>query len=329
MSFWVLAAGVCLSVYFLIWLGTIVALRCLERSLARRLLVAAPRVAANILFGLRSAPLLFALIASAGLALPAFLIFEPRITSEAFGLRLWVLSTLGFFVVAAKFFRAVRIGWNTARRERAWCRIATEIGRTRGRSGIPIYAVDEPSSLLAVTGTLHPKIFVSRELTEVLSPGELSAAMAHEIAHVGFFDNLKQWVLKIAQPPRWLDSASLGTTTWTAASEIAADEAALRHGASALDLAAALVKVARLNSDLSMNSRLAVSHLLPDLPASCLEARIARLRALLDQAPGGASEPCPSGVRKIVLLLLPIAAYATCLCLLLPWIHEGLEFLVR
>lgn len=327
MTFWILAAGVSLSVYFLVWLCALAAVHWLQRILSRRLLSASPAVAANILFAIRSAPLLLALVASVGLALPAFLRFEPRITSEAFGLRLWVLSTLGMVVVGANIFRAVRIGWNTRWRERAWREISTEIGRASGAT-IPVFAVDEPSSLLAVTGVLHPKIFVSREIIRVLSPGELAAAIDHEAAHVGFFDNLKQWVLRIAQPPRWLDSSALSTAAWTAASETAADEAALRQGASALDLAAALVKVARLKSAPDMNARIAVSHLLPELPGTCLEARIARLRASLDMVPGDEAESRRPGPRKLVLWAIPITAYATCLCLLLPWIHEALEFLV-
>ena len=78
--------------------------------------------------------------------------------------------------------------------------------------------------------------------------GELSAALAHEVGHVIAGDNLKRGLLRacrdtllIIPSGRRLDAA------WKEASEAAADEyAAARDRMVGLDLASALVKIARL-----------------------------------------------------------------------------------
>jgi hypothetical protein len=82
-----------------------------------------------------------------------------------------------------------------------------------------------------------------------LNNDELAAVIAHETAHITARDNLKHWLMRICRDVlaiiplnRSLDKE------WTEAIELAADEkaASLRGGAAALDLAQALIKIARL-----------------------------------------------------------------------------------
>ena len=81
-----------------------------------------------------------------------------------------------------------------------------------------------------------------------MSKEELAAAIAHEDGHVAAYDNLKRSMLRLSRAAlliipcgRSLDRA------WGEASEAAADEhAALKSATVALNLASALVRVARM-----------------------------------------------------------------------------------
>lgn len=327
MTFWALAAAVCVSVYFLVLVcAQAVVLFCHQIGPA---FFGNLRARANFLFAARMLPFVLALTASAGLALPAFLKFEPRITHEGFGARLWVFSMLGMAVVIVMLLRAVRMYSNTLRLEQRWLKNAnaSDISVQLGHFGIPVYQVSEASSLVAITGLVYPKIFVSKNVVELLQPGELSAALGHEAAHAGVCDNLKLWLLKITEFPAWLMPSGLGIAAWTTAAELAADDAALGSGVSALDLASALLKVARLKSDSSFGGPLAVCHLVPDRKASCLGLRLANLEASL-QSPSGVPLQTQSRFSNLALILLPLVLYAICLSVLLPAIHEAIELLV-
>jgi Zn-dependent protease with chaperone function len=185
-----------------------------------------------------------------------------------------------------------------------------------------------------VLGIFQPEIFVARQVAQVLSPEELSAAIAHERAHVRSFDNLKQLLLKITRPPRWIwmkmNTSRLTETAWINASEVAADEAALATGASPLDLSAALVKVARLTSRAVVSEAVTASHLLPVFRGSSMEARMSHLQELLEDAvPSHPAEMRNRKYRILLPLVVLAIAYGTCVNAVLPWVHEALESLVR
>jgi Zn-dependent protease with chaperone function len=326
MNFWILVAGVSLSVYALIFLSTLFLIRVLRPLVLQRLPGRTPKAVANRLLALRTFPFFFALAASAGLTLPAFLGFEPRSTGESLGPRLWILSLLGFIAIGIKFLRALRILWNTAAMERHWLKNSTQLA---GCAGVPVYCVDETSPLLVAAGIFRPRIFVSREVKRLLSDEEFSAALAHELAHVRLFDNLKQLALKVVGAPRWLAGSETYPGAWTNASEAVADDAALRSGASALELASALLRVARLKGSIAPAAPIAVSHLLPDLPDSCLKARIERLEAWIESPPQILTPGSTSHFGRALCIAVPIIIYAASLSVLLPLIHDGLELLVR
>jgi Zn-dependent protease with chaperone function len=91
-------------------------------------------------------------------------------------------------------------------------------------------------------------LFIASHVLETLSDEELAAAIAHEYGHLAAQDNFKRSVMRISRAAlliipcgRWLDR------TWSEASESAADEyAAQRSSQVALDLASALVRIARM-----------------------------------------------------------------------------------
>src|SRR5262249_55279956 len=164
---------------------------------------------------------------------PAFLRHEPHSSGEPISSKLWLLAFAGAVLLIAMMARGARVLWATAKVERRWRANSHRELKIDG-VGARLYCVNSESPLLAVTGFFRPKIFVAHEVLHLLSPGELRAAVAHEMDHIRRLDNLKQFLLKITRLPRWLGAAQ--DSSWTLASECAADAGALARGASVLDL---------------------------------------------------------------------------------------------
>jgi Zn-dependent protease with chaperone function len=323
--FYLLAIALCLAVLFLVLASA--SLLCMAgfRLLLRLFRSMAPGAKANLLFAARLLPLGLACVVTFGLALPAFLRFEPHSTKEGMGLRLLALAALGALMLLAMAVRGVTILRATRKAQRAWRERSGKI--TVEGMTVPVFRVEDGASLLAVTGIFRPRIFVAREITETLSPDELRAALAHELAHVSSFDNLKQLLLKVTRAPRWLRTLYNVDSEWTNVSEIAADHGALAEGVSVLDLSSALIKVGRLNRPLGGREAIA-SHLVPVNCASSLESRVTCLSELLE---GASLRPAHETRRGglFLPLVIGLVAYIACINALLPAVHEALEFLVR
>jgi Zn-dependent protease with chaperone function len=323
--FTMLAIALCLAVMFLVLTGATVLSTAVSRLLLRRMGCATPGTKANLLFALRLLPLALACVVTFGLVLPSFLEFEPSSTKEGMGFRLMALAILGALLLLGMLARGVSILHATSQAQRGWRERSERMNVATLRT--PVYRVESGASLLAVTGILRPKIFVGSEIAEALSPDELRAALAHEMAHVSSFDNLKQFLLKSTRAPRWLKVLYQADAEWTNASEIAADREALAEGASVLDLSSALIKVGRLKRPLAGRDPVA-SHLVPSACSGALEIRVTRLTEMLegrDAAPSG-------GVKRMnffLPMLIALALYLACIHALLPAVHEALELLVR
>jgi Zn-dependent protease with chaperone function len=159
--------------------------------------------------------------------------------------------------------------------------------------------------------------------------------LAHELAHVRFFDNLKRLLLKITRPPNWMGGTAVDSA-WTGVSEVAADEAALAAGTSPLDLASALVKIVTLKrhggvrNENDNEDALAASHLVPQAGGSSLATRIERLQgALCGSSVESKIRSTRKGWKIAGVVALTLALYVAVFSTLLPAIHEALEFLVR
>lgn len=324
--FYALAITLCLAVLFLALAGSSL-LFLPAMVFARRIVRLSPsQNGANVLFAARLLPPVLAVVITLGLALPAFLEFEPHSTHEGIGLRLDALALTGALLLAGLIVRSWRMLLATLKAQRSW-RKNSERVYLEGIN-LPIYCVESGTSLLAVAGIFRARIFLSRDVAETLSPEELRAALEHEIAHVSSFDNLKQMLLKITRPPRWLKTFYEADAEWSGVAEIAADQTALTRGASVLDLSSALIKVGRLNR-ISAATNAVASHLVPPTCNSSLEQRVMRLSELL-QASGQATAHPQAGSGKLMFtIFLSAATYIACIHALLPAVHEALEFLVR
>ena len=114
--------------------------------------------------------------------------------------------------------------------------------------GIAAYRIRHPFPVVTVLGVRRPRLYVAEQVLSGLDEFERAAVIDHELAHVASRDNLRHWLLRAC--PDLLGLCPAGETltrSWLQATEEAADEAAGRRTPrAALDLAAALVKVARL-----------------------------------------------------------------------------------
>lgn len=217
------------------------------RFLGTRLERLRPAARAHAYVTLRLGPALLASLFTGVLFLPAFLIFEPRDSGETVGPALLAVGVLAALPLA----RAVWRGWRSWRATRDvvrwWLRDADELDLP-GSLPCPAWAVDASFPVVAVVGLREPFVMVSRPVLEACSPEELTAIVAHETAHLERRDNLTRLLFRTA--PDLLSGTDVATALergWEQASEEAADDAAGRGRA--LDLASALLKVARLAED--------------------------------------------------------------------------------
>lgn len=211
-------------------------------ALRRCLLRAEPR--SGTLLWLRFAPTLCAGVVAGLVVLPAFLRFEPRQSGERAGPLMLALSASVVLMIAAGLARGAASLIKTRALVRRWRRGAARIDLPG--TSLEAFAIDEAFPLFAVAGILRPRLYVARTVLERCTHDEIRAIVAHEAGHVLRRDNLKRLLLRSC--PDLLASFAVGAdleSAWSEACDRAADDHAAAKGKH-LDLAAALVKVARV-----------------------------------------------------------------------------------
>ena len=315
-EFAILCIAVCLSAAALSIVAGVVAVHlswmCLCRIGLQRCLQRHP----DLLFFIRTLPLSVPASLVLFAVLPSFLIMEPRETTEKpewLLLGLAAFSLMGVGVFALKFAGTFR---DTRRAQREWMQSAR---RLDSPAAIPIYELQNPDSLVAVVGTVSPRIFIGKRILSSLTPEELQAAVAHEIAHVHSLDNLRQTLLRAS---RIFSLFAPIDRAFRSAAEISADERAVQSLISPLDLGSAIVKVARFKAPLPSIS---ASHLVPESQGAALQLRINHLQALLNE------ETNPSGAGKYgwIVASMLVIVYLAKLQFWLLLAHKFTEVLVR
>lgn len=203
-----------------------------------------PATRAGLTFAWRAAPAVLSVLASAAAGL-AFVRFEPANIGERTGATLVALAAIGVAVVAAG---AVRLVWTFRESEtlaRAWTTGRPAL--TAQDSGVPAWVIDADFPVVAVVGLRRPRLVVARSVVERCTARELAVILAHEGAHIAAHDNLRRWWLQcVVDGLSWTRRASVMARSWQEAAEDAADDRAAVTGSRAVDLASALVTVARL-----------------------------------------------------------------------------------
>ena len=205
-----------------------------------------PARRARALFALRLFPAAASTLAILLYFVPAYLAHEPFGSGETVGLPLLGVASLAGALLAAAAGRGLRAWQETRWLARALARGAEPI--TLPGVGIPAYRIRHPFPVVTVLGVRQPRLYVAEQVLSGLDDAERGAVFDHELAHVASHDNLRHWLMRALPDLLVLSSAGEALLrSWLTATEEAADEAAARSTpGAALDLADALVKVARL-----------------------------------------------------------------------------------
>ena len=204
------------------------------------------RTRAEILFVMRIGPPVIAVVALAAFMIPSYLIYEPHKTEEFVSWKLGTLAAFSAVGVALAISRGLRSWLATRSLLKQWLATSTPI--QLDAIAVPTFVVQHSFPIIAVVGALRPRLFIAHQVLDSLSQEELAAAIAHECGHLAAHDNFKRSVMRISRAAlllipcgRSLDRA------WSDASESAADEhAAERSSLVALNLASALVRIAKM-----------------------------------------------------------------------------------
>ena len=299
-------AVVSFGVFFLLYAGLSFVLVVCWRIVRNRL-------GTTALFTLRVLPLVFAAAIVLLVALPSFLYLEPHSGEETLGLA-GILTALGGGAIVLIGLISAALAWRRASRFLALC--AAHSRQLKTDVGVPAFEVSGPAPALLVGGVCRPRLLVSGRAAELLNQREMDVAIRHELAHIRRRDNLKKLVLHFCVFPFL---AALDRE-WLMAAEIAADDFAVNDEQAALDLASALLKIARDSSSAPMPA-LAMS-LVPERGAA-ISARVERLL----------SWKRPANQRRSWRALVVVAAVAVLAVTHYPWVlaqmHEFTEILVR
>jgi Zn-dependent protease with chaperone function len=299
--------------------------RLLGPRLARHLTAAS---CASIIFLLRTFPIVLGIVWVCLLLIPAYLEHEPRDGHEPVSLKLAIIASASAISLALALFRGLAAWRATSRLNADWLRNAEPIKLPQVK--IPSYRIQHQFPVIAIVGVLRPRLFIAEQVLNSLRQDELMAAIEHEVGHVVANDNLRRGLMRACRDVLvMIPKGRLLDRAWIEASEAAADEYAAGRGRRvALDLASALVKIARLIP----------AGMKPAMPAgaflisaqeegSGVKARVRRLVQLADQKRTREGRALISRIPlwiPIVLTIL-VAALAANEPLVLATVHTVIE----
>ena len=212
----------------------------------RSLMQCTARTRAEILFVLRIGPPIIAIIWIGAFMIPSYLVYEPYSTDEFVSLKLGTIAAISAVGVGCAVWRGIRSWLATRTLLQTWLANSTPI--QLAGTDVPAFRLIHSFPIIAVVGTFRPRLFIAEHVLRSLTEEELAAAIAHEYGHMAAYDNFKRSMLRLSRAAlliipcgRSLDRA------WAEAAESAADEhAAQKSSAVALNLASALVRIARM-----------------------------------------------------------------------------------
>jgi Zn-dependent protease with chaperone function len=237
---------------------------------------------ASIVFLLRTFPIALGIVCVSLLLIPAYIEHEPRNGHEPVSVKLALLALVSGIGLALALFRGFAAWRATSRLNSDWLRHAEPIDLPQVK--IPSYRIKHQFPVIAIVGVLRPRLFIAEMVFASLGPEELMAAIEHEAGHVVANDNFRRGLMRACRDVLvMIPSGRLLDRAWVEASEAAADEYAAGRGRRvALDLASALVKIARLIPAGLKPAMPAGAFLVGVDEVSGVKARVRRLMQLAD-----------------------------------------------
>jgi Zn-dependent protease with chaperone function len=289
------------------------------------------RTRAELLFVMRIAPPAVAIIWIAAFMIPSYLVYEPYQTDEFVSKKLATLAAISAIGVGCAIWRGVRSWWATRSLLRVWLANSTRIELPN--LTVPAFRMSHSFPIIAVVGTFRPRLFIAEHVLASLTADELTAAIAHEYGHLAAHDNLKRSLLRASRAAlliipcgRSLDRA------WGEAAEAAADEhAAQKSSAVALNLASALVRIAKLIPPQERVVMPASAYLVGGEETRGVKARVRRLVELSGSDPSLLASSAPMFRFVPWVLLLGIVSLGLALetrSPVLASVHELIEHVV-
>jgi Zn-dependent protease with chaperone function len=299
-----LGVSVILAALMLLNAGASLVTALLWRLTAPLVASCSARTRSDLLFTLRMTAPAFALLAVLLLVIPSYLDYEPREAPEVVSKKLAALALLSLASIAFALWRTARSASATAALRKQWMSKAEQIHLP----GIPVPAFRIPHHfpIVAIVGTLRSRLFVADNVLSSLSEDEMAAAIAHECGHLIARDNLKRTLLRLSRDSLLL--VPFGRTVermWAEAAEAAADEfAAQQSAATALNLASALVTIAKMvpagaRADVPLGTYL--------VGAEETQGVKSRIRRLIEMSSNSSVKPQRSSLSH----LLPVLSFIT------------------
>jgi Zn-dependent protease with chaperone function len=324
--------AICLILSAWPMLATVFALAGLRlwRMVGSRLALEPPREQARMLFALRVWPPAAAAAFVVFILLPAYILHEPEQTTEPVSLVLliatWICIAGGLYAIGHMVIAFRRTGKLVAE----WQHLAEKVSVTD--AGIPVWRLRHPLPVIAVVGVFRPQLFIADQLYRHLNQDELDVVLRHEQWHLDSWDNLRRMVFTFCRHFLFfLPGSGELEREWQESVELAADDyAAGGDKQKALDLASALVRIARLfkpGVDVAMPA--AFSFVMTH--DGNLERRIQRLMKIAD---GDERQGLEKGrglnlAFRLMMVFLPFTMLLTGLYPgALHTVHQGIELIV-
>jgi beta-lactamase regulating signal transducer with metallopeptidase domain len=280
------------------------------------------RRCADLLFALRLAPLVVAAGVTLLLAVPSFLLLEPRVVDEPMSAVPAALSLCGMGLLLAGVWKAFAALVRASRTVARWSGegIATAPRSIDSMNSVSVLRISGVAPPLTAVGILRPSVWLSHAAEFVLTERELETALRHEVVHLRRRDNLRKLALRLVAFPGMAELES----AWREATEMAADDAAVSSASEALDLAAAVIKLSRL-APLEPSAELTTA--LVHSPAESVNARVERLIAWTERP----QRPMPAYSLRYALCAAVVAVITLTVSYseLLVRVHAATEWLVR
>jgi Zn-dependent protease with chaperone function len=325
------ARGIAVSstVFFLVYVALSVTVSCLWRRISTSIHVKklSARHCADLLLALRILPFATATVITTAFTVPSFLLFEPRTIQEPLG---GLPLALGLCGIGLAMFGAANAVAAMIRASRIIAQWMSKANAIQSPLSVPLLRIDRFAPALVAAGILRPRVLLSAAAQSVLSDNELRTALQHEVAHVSRRDNLKKLFLSFVAFPGMKNLE----TAWLEYTEMAADHAAVSSVGEALDLAAALIKLSKINStreprtgDISRELMTAFVH----GSAALIGARVERLIHWRDEHsnPGEKSSRRSGAEAALAMAITMTVTVAITYSHLLAQVHTATEWLVR
>jgi Zn-dependent protease with chaperone function len=195
---------------------------------------------------------------------------------------------------------------------------------------VPVLRIERFAPALTIAGILRPRVLLSDAAQSVLSESELRTALQHEAAHMRRRDNLKKLLFRFIAFPGMHGLE----TAWLEFTEMAADHAAVSSASEALDLAATLIKLSKINSSREPRAEDISGELMTAFvhgSAALIGTRVERLIHWREERPNSRekSSRWSTAETALAITITTTTAVAVTYTHLLAEVHSATEWLVR